>query len=211
MAWWVVAASAVGAVVGEVVKVGYFYEPQPIFAGVARSFFDTESDSFAWFPQDSGDRVLAKLDQGDLDLAFIGSSPFSKGASRGVEAVAVFIQYIIEGSEALVLRRDETESPLDLEGKVIGVPFGSTAHYHLGFTQALNPSVSFEQVDLGPAAIVEAYDAGLIDGAFIWDAGLNAKDHIRANGGFTLLDSGLYDQWGKPTFMVAVAQEPGRE
>ena len=188
----------------ETVRVGYFSEPQPFVAGIAREWFDTADDDFAFFNQQSGYWVNAKLDQGDLDIAFLGSNPFAVGAARGVDSVLFYVQYVIGDSEALVMRSDGVESPLDLEGKTVGVPFGSTTHYHLAYTATLNPSVSFEQVNLQPGEIIAQYDAGAIDGAFIWDAGVDAKNHIIDHGGFQLLSSGLYETWGKPTSMVCV-------
>ena len=189
----------------ETVRVGYFTEPQPFVAGIAREWFDTADDDFAFFNQPSGSLARAKLDQGDLDIAFLGSYPFAVGAARGVAATAFYVQYVIGDSEALVMRRDGVESPLDLEGKTVAVPFDSTAHYHLAYTATLNPSVNFTMVNLEDKEIIERYDALAIDGAFIWEAGADAKNHILDNSGFQLLSSGLYETWGKPTSMVCVA------
>ncbi|KAH8063959.1 NMT1-like protein [Aureococcus anophagefferens] len=147
----------------ETVRVGYFSEPQPFVAGIAREWFDTADDDFAFFNQQSGYWVNAKLDQGDLDIAFLGSNPFAVGAARGVAATSFYVQYVIGDSEALVMRRDG--------------------------------------VNLQPGEIIGGA-AGAIDGAFIWDAGVDAKNHIIDNGGFQMLSSGLYEVWGKPTSMV---------
>ena len=84
----------------ETVRVGYFSEPQPFVAGIAREWFDTADDDFAFFNQQSGYWVNAKLDQGDLDIAFLGSNPFAVGAARGVAATSFYVQYVIGDSEA---------------------------------------------------------------------------------------------------------------
>ena len=64
--------------------------------------------------------------------------------------------------------RPGIKSPMDLDGRTFGCPFGSTAHYHMMFIQTLFPDVRFDIIDLNGLNPLDLYDAGTIDGAFVW-------------------------------------------
>ena len=135
------------------------------------------------------------MDQGDLEISIIGSNPFTIAAARGVDYRAVYVSYNIEESERLMVRTS-VKNPLDLDGTTIACYFDSTAHYHLSYVAALNPSLKFTMVDLGAAEIMARWDDGTIDGAYIW---LEAMDHIEANGGYALYTSAMFATWSKAT------------
>ena len=90
------------------------------------------------------------------------------------------------------------ESPQDLKGKKIGVPFVSTTHFHMLFALeqfGIEPT-EVELLNLQPNAIAAAWERGDIDAAFIWDPALS---RIKKNGK-VLITSGDLSNWGKATF-----------
>ena len=159
---WTVAAAASA----EVVRLGYFGEAQPFQVACARGWFDFSDVTVACLPQASGNYVVAKLDEGDLDVALLGSTPAAMGVARGVDITNFYVAHE-KGSSQGLLVRPGIKSPMDLDGRTFGCPFGSTAHYHMMFIQTLFPDLRFELTNCNPTC-PDLYDAGTIDGAFVW-------------------------------------------
>lgn len=84
--------------------------------------------------------MSSRLDSLQLDLAAIGSTPWSQAVARGVDAQEIYtIQYMGE-SQGIYVRPNDVEygyegivTPYDLRNRTVGVPFGSTTHYQLLF------------------------------------------------------------------------------
>ena len=74
----------------------------------------------------------------------------------------------MKGTSQGLLVRPEIGSPLDMKDKTFGTPYGSTAHYHMMYIQTLFPDVRFDIIDLNGLNPLDLYDAGTIDGAFVW-------------------------------------------
>ena len=159
---WTLAAAASA----EVVRLGYFGEAQPFQVACARGWFDFSDVTVACLPQASGNYVVAKLDEGDLEVALLGSTPAAMGLARGVDIKNIYVAHE-KGSSQGLLVRPGIKSPMDLDGRTFGCPFGSTAHYHMMFIQTLFPDVRFELTNCNPTC-PDLYDAGTIDGAFVW-------------------------------------------
>ena len=159
---WTLAAAASA----EVVRLGYFGEAQPFQVACARGWFDFSDVTVACLPQASGNYVVAKLDERDLEVALLGSTPVAMGVARGVDINNFYVAHE-KGSSQGLLVRPGIKSPMDLDGRTFGCPFGSTAHYHMMFIQTLFPDVRFELTNCNPTC-PDLYDAGTIDGAFVW-------------------------------------------
>ena len=160
---WTLAAAASA----EVVRLGYFGEAQPFQVACARGWFDLADVTVACLPQASGGYVVAKLDEGDLEVALLGSTPAAFAVARGVDIKNIYVAHE-KGSSQGLLVRPEIQSPPDLDGRTFGTPFGSTAHYHMMYIQTLFPDVRFDIIDLNGLNPLDLYDAGTIDGAFVW-------------------------------------------
>ena len=82
-------ATGVSGATRRTVRFGYFKESQPILVGARYGWYHTTIDSidyrFEFYPQSSGGRALKKLDNGELDMAALGSSPWAFAISRGVQ------------------------------------------------------------------------------------------------------------------------------
>jgi taurine transport system substrate-binding protein len=148
--------------------------------------------------------VIAALASGSVQLAMAGSSPIAAGVSRGLNLELIWIVEDIASAEALVVRDGAgIAAPQDLRGKRLGVPFASTTHFHTLFALeqfGIDPR-EVELRHLQPPEIVEAWENGEIDAAFVWDPALG---RIKRNG-TVLITSGQLSNWGKATFDGLIA------
>lgn len=156
-----------------------------------------------WKKFDSGAGILTALAAGDVDIANIGSAPFSIAASRGLPVKVFYIAAILGTSEALIIRNDRYSSG-GLTGKKIAVPFTSTAHYSLLAALAhLNiDEKSVQLINLRPAEIVAAWEREDIDAAYVWEPALS---QLKASGQILMSGRDMSAR-GKPTYDLWVAE-----
>jgi taurine transport system substrate-binding protein len=188
------------------VTIGY----QPIYnpwkaAIAAGAFEEATGYDITWRKFASGGKVIAALASGSVQLAMAGSSPIAAGVSRGLNLELVWIIEDIASAEALVVREGSgITAPQDLRGKRLGVPFASTTHFHTLFALeqfGIDPK-DVHLRHLQPPEIVEAWEKGEIDAAFVWDPALG---QIKRSGN-VLITSGQLSNWGKATFDGLVAE-----
>ncbi|WP_025770043.1 taurine ABC transporter substrate-binding protein [Thioalkalivibrio sp. HK1] len=152
----------------------------------------------------SGTEVINAMASGSVDISLNGSSPTAAGYSRGVDLQVIYVYDNINDAEALVVD-DTIVAPQDLKGKKIGVPFGSTTHFHMMFALeqfGMSPR-DLDVLDMSPPDMVAAWERGDINGGFVWDPALGAMKKK----GRILLTSGDLSNWGKATFDAMVARK----
>ncbi|MCP4328621.1 MAG: taurine ABC transporter substrate-binding protein [Alphaproteobacteria bacterium] len=182
------------------VTIGYqqIYNPWKV-AIAAGEFEKATGYKINWRGFDSGSKVITAMASGDVHIALAGSSPIAAGVSRGLPIQLFWITEDIAAAEALVVRNGSgINSPQDLKGKKLGVPFVSTTHFHTLFALeqfGIEPE-EVKVLNMQPNAIAAAWERGDIDAAFIWDPALG---RIK-NTGKVLVTSGLLSSWGKATF-----------
>ena len=157
-----------------------------------------------FFKFTSGTEVINAMASGSIDISLNGSSPTAAGYSRGVDMQVIYIYDNINNAEALVVN-DKISAPQDLKGKTIGVPFGSTTHFHMMFALeqfGISPK-EVNVLDMSPPDMVAAWERGDIDGGFVWDPALGRMKEK----GHVLLTSGELSNWGKATFDAMVARK----
>ena len=187
------------------VTIGFQLVYNPWKAAIAAGAFeDATGYDILWRKFDSGGEVIAALASGSVQLAMAGSSPIAAGVSRGLNLELFWIVEDIASAEALVVREGSgIAAPQDLRGARLGVPFASTTHFHTLF--ALEQfGIAPREVriqHLQPPEIVEAWERGDIDAAFVWDPALG---RIKRSGK-VLITSGQLSNWGKATFDGVVA------
>ena len=98
----VAAAAAAAQNCSRIVRVGTFDQATPYALAPATRWLDDERACFAYYRQPSGARALELLGRGDLDLAFMGSMPWSNAVARGAGVTAVSVLMDIKSSEGLV-------------------------------------------------------------------------------------------------------------
>lgn len=160
--------------------------------------------SIEFFQFTSGTEVINAMASGSIDISLNGSSPTAAGVSRGVDMEVIYVYDNINNAEALVVN-DMIAAPQDLKGKTIGVPFGSTTHFHMMFALeqlGISPK-DVNVLDMSPPDMVAAWERGDIDGGFVWDPALGRMKEK----GHVLLTSGDLSNWGKATFDAMVARK----
>lgn len=181
------------------INVATFGDPSTLKIGWAEGWFDQETGVTSNFKTfDSGADVILAMASGDLDIASLGSTPTAVALSRGIDLKIVAIEMDLGDNEALIVNKT-IQSVADLKGKKIGVPFGSTAHYHLMRVLQLYDlkESDLTVIDMGAMEAAGAFKGGLIDGAWIWDPGYSA---MIKSGGHVLMASGTVGKMGYPTW-----------
>lgn len=152
----------------------------------------------------SGAEIFAAIASGDVEVGYVGSSPFAAAASRGLDIKAFYLSSISGIDEALVVRNGSgIETLNDLKGKKLAAAPVSTDHYQL---LALIKSLGLSEKDVQVFAIpqpeiVASYNRGDIDGGFVWDPALT---ELKKNGKVLVTSKEVADK-GAPTFSAWVA------
>ncbi|SEJ63996.1 taurine ABC transporter substrate-binding protein [Pseudomonas sp. NFR16] len=158
----------------------------------------TGSD-ISWRKFDNGADVITAIASGDVQIGYLGSSPLTAAATRKVPVETFLIATQIGAAEALVARNDSgINSPQDLVGKKVAVPFVSTGHYSLLAALKhwnIDPA-KVTIVNLAPPAIAAAWKRGDIDATYVWDPALGVAKET----GKVLITSGELAKVGAPTF-----------
>lgn len=159
-----------------------------------------------WKKFDTGADVVNALASGDVSIGNIGTSPLAAATSRNLPIEVFLIVAKLGRSEALVVRNNSNiQSPQDLVGKTIAVPFVSTAHYSL-LSALKHWNIDESQVkivNLRPPEISAAWERGDIDATYVWEPALSKA----ALAGKVLTDSKQVADWGAPTFDVWVVRK----
>lgn len=151
-----------------------------------------------WRMYDTGVEIMKALAAGDIQLGEVGSSPFTAAATLGQDVRLLWVSGDIHNAEALVVRNGMgIEKFSDLRDKTVAAPRLSTSHYQL--FAALTESRLMRDVKLltlKPAEIRAAWDAGTLDGAWLWNPVL---ERLKGNGK-VLMSAAQSAQRGYPTF-----------
>lgn len=187
------------------VVVGYQSDALPSSVGIANGdFAKTTGYQIDFRKFNSGADVLAAIASGDVQVGYVGSSPFAAATSRGLDVKAFYLASISGLDEALVVRNGSgIQSVKDLRGKKLAAAPVSTDHYQL---LALIKSQGLTEKDvqvltIPQPEIVAAYNRGDIDGGFVWDPALT---ELKKNGK-VLVTSKEVAESGAPTFSAWVA------
>ncbi len=174
-------AAFVPAAHAKEVVVGYQQIVGPFLSAIADGRFDAALEDagyeLEWRQFTSGGDISTALASGDVPVGVIGSTGIAAASTRGVELELFWILDDIGHSEQLVAREGSgIESPADLVGKTVGVPFVSTAHFHLlvGLEQVWGISPREVSIlNMQPPQIVAAWQRGDIDAAYVWPPALS--------------------------------------
>ena len=157
-----------------------------------------------WNLFDSGGSVNEAVAAGSVDIGLVGSSPTSRGLSSGLEYQVPWIFDVIGDAEALVVKGDVGIA--DLAGKTIATPFASTSHFSLlaALKDAGVDESSVNIIDSEPDAILAAWQAGQIDGAYVWNPTLA---ELVGDGGTVLVSSAELATKGYTTYDLAIVTD----
>ena len=187
------------------VVIGYQTDAQPASVAIANGEFAKATGFKIDFRRfNSGAEIFAAIASGDVQIGYVGSSPFAASVSRGLDVKAFYVANISGVDEALVVRNGSGINSLaDLKGKKLAAAPVSTDHYQL---LALIKSLGLSEKDVQVFAIpqpdiVAGYNRGDLDGGFVWDPALS---ELKKNGR-VLITSKEVAERGAPTFSAWVA------
>ncbi len=199
----VLAGAAVAA--DKKVVVGYQTDALPSSLAIANGEFVKATGYQIDFRKfNSGADVLTAIASGDVQVGYVGSSPYAAATSRGLDVKGFYLASISGTDEALVVRNGSGINSLaDLKGKKLAAAPVSTDHYQL---LALIKSQGLTEKDVQVFAIpqpeiVAAYNRGDIDGGFVWDPALT---ELKKNGKVLVTSKDVAEK-GAPTFSAWVA------
>ncbi len=129
-----------------------------------------------WLQFSSGTEVNLAIESGSVDLGLGGNCSSAIAVARGMNVEVICIHDIIGDNEALVVRRNVNLNTVkDLVGKKVGVPFGSTTHYHLMVALRLanvDPA-TVEILDMNCSDVLVAFKRGDLDAGYVWEPTLS--------------------------------------
>ena len=200
-----ITGASLASAADKTVVVGYQTDALPSSLGIANGDFDKATGFKIDFRKfNSGADVFAAIASGDVQVGYVGSSPYAAATSRGLDVKAFYLASISGTDEALVVRNGSgINSVKDLKGKKLAAAPVSTDHYQL---LALIKSQGLTEKDVQVFAIpqpeiVAAYNRGDIDGSFVWDPALT---ELKKNGKVLVTSKQVAEQ-GAPTFSAWVA------
>ncbi|HHL20674.1 MAG TPA: taurine ABC transporter substrate-binding protein [Aliiroseovarius sp.] len=170
----------------EEITVGYFLEwPMPFqFAKVMGTYEDAMGVTINWRSFDTGTAMSAAMASGDVQISVSqGVPPFVVATSAGqdLQAVDVAVSYADNDNCVVAeeLEIDKTNAK-ELEGKRVGVPIGTAAHY--GFLKQMDhfgvDINTMEIVDMAPPDGAAAFAQGNLDMVCGWGGALRRmKEH----------------------------------
>ena len=176
----------VQAASAEEITVGYFLEwPMPFqYAKVMGTYEDAMGVTINWRSFDTGTAMSAAMASGDVQISVSqGVPPFVVATSAGqdLQAVDVAVSYADNDNCVVAenLEIDKTNAK-ELEGKRVGVPIGTAAHY--GFLKQMEhfgvDINTMEIVDMAPPDGAAAFAQGNLDMVCGWGGALRRmKEH----------------------------------
>lgn len=164
--------------------------------------------NITWTDFDSGGKVVQAYASGDIDVALIGNSPsvLAMSPDNSLAVDVVWIHDVIGDAESLIAKDPEVTSLEDLQGELIGVPFGSTAHYSLLqaiLVAGLDPNTDFTVTNLEPSAMPAAWSSDGIAAAWVWQP---TQNELLATGGHLVLSAADTAAAGYPTYDLGTAE-----
>lgn len=206
------AAVALGAIVfttahaaDKKVVVAYQTDALPSSVAIANGEFAKATGVEIDFRKfNSGADIFAAIASGDVQIGYVGSSPYAAATSRGLDVKAFYLASISGIDEALVVRNGSGINSLaDLKGKKLAAAPVSTDHYQL---LALLKKQGLSEKDVQVFAIpqpeiVAGFNRGDLDGGFVWDPALT---ELKKNGKVLITSKQVAEQ-GAPTFSAWVA------
>ncbi len=169
-------------------------------------FAETMGDNVEIKKFDAGRDINQALMSGSADFGNFGIVPTAVGLTSGNDFKVIYIECLIRGSEALIVREGSgIESIEDLKGKKVAVTVASSGHY--GMMCALEDAGmtldDIELVDMNPANTYAAWERGDIDAAYTWNPTLL---RMANNGGKILVTAGDLAEKGHQTINFHVVR-----
>mgnify|MGYP002525228849 CR=1 FL=1 len=176
----VISTGAMTAANAEDLTVAYFMEwPTPNQFAQSQKIYEEELGiSIKWVSFDAGTAMSAAMASGDVQISFSqGIPPFVVAVSAGQNLQVVDVAVSYSENDNCVVREsleiDKTNTS-ELEGKQVGVPLGTAAHY--GFLKQMVhfgvDTSTMRIVDMAPSDGAAAFASGNLDMVCGWGGAL---------------------------------------
>jgi len=162
------------------ITVGYFLEwPTPNqFAQVKKIYNEKLGVNVKWVSFDAGTAMSAAMASGNVQISFSqGIPPFVVAASAGQDLQVVDVAVSYSENDNCVVRTSleiDKTNVKELEGKQVGVPLGTAAHY--GFLKQMDyfgvNTSTMKIVDMAPPDGAAAFASGNLDMVCGWGGSL---------------------------------------
>ena len=170
----------------EEITVGYFLEwPMPFqYAKVKGLYDEALGMKVNWKSFDAGTAMSAAMASGDVHISVSqGVPPFVVATSAGQDLQVADIAVVYNENDNCVVKAEleiDKDSAEELEGKKVGVPIGTAAHY--GFLKQMEhfgiDVSTMEVVDMAPPDGAAAFAQGSLDMVCGWGGSLQRmKEH----------------------------------
>ncbi|MEM7177654.1 MAG: ABC transporter substrate-binding protein [Pseudomonadota bacterium] len=180
------AISTNAAKAADEITVGYFLEwPMPFqYAKVKGTYDDEMGVKVNWVSFDTGTAMSAAMASGDVQMAVSqGVPPFVVATSAGQDLQIIDVAVSYADNDNCVVKSEleiDKDTAKELEGKKVGVPIGTAAHY--GFLKQMAhfgvDISSMEIVDMAPPEGAAAFAQGNLDMVCGWGGALRRmKEH----------------------------------
>jgi ABC-type nitrate/sulfonate/bicarbonate transport system substrate-binding protein len=165
---------------------------------------DAEDEQIRLVPKfaDSGTESMFKFFTGEVDVAYMGLTPFVLGVAYGLPIRIVAIAQELHTSHGIVLKQD---SILDRKENIkIGTVFGSSGHY-LAHKWMQKEDLDISFVNLTTSEQKEAFEYGFLDGVAVWEPHLSLLEQM---GGQCVYDTSELDT---PIYNIIAASDSAIE
>jgi len=147
---------------------------------------------------DSGTESMFQFFTGEVDVAYMGLTPFVLGVAYGLPIKIVAVAQELNTSHGIILKQD---SILDKKENIkIGTVFGSSGHY-LAHKWMQQEDLDISFVNLSTSEQKEAFEYGFLDGVAVWEPHLSLLENI---GGQCVFDTSDLDT---PVYNIIAASE----
>jgi len=182
----VVTVASTSTASAEELTVAYFLEwPTPNQFAQTKKIYDKELGlDIKWVSFDAGTAMSAAMASGDVQISFSqGIPPFVVAASAGQDLQVVDVAVSYSENDNCVVRSSleiDKSNVKELEGKQVGVPLGTAAHY--GFLKQMDHfgvnTSTMKIVDMAPPDGAAAFASGNLDMVCGWGGSLRRmKEH----------------------------------
>lgn len=161
---------------------------------------DSEGEQVHLTPKfaDSGTESMFQFFTGELDVAYMGLTPFVLGVAYGLPIKIVAVAQELHKSHGIVLRQNSILEEKD--NLKIGTVFGSSGHY-LAHKWMKQEGLDISFVNISTSEQKEAFEYGFLDGVAVWEPHLSLLENM---GGQCIFDTSDLD---KPVYNIIAASE----
>lgn len=147
---------------------------------------------------DSGTESMFKFFTGEVDVAYMGLTPFVLGVAYGLPIKIVAVAQELNTSHGVVLKRNSILE--EKENIKIGTVFGSSGHY-LAHKWMQREGLDISFVNLSTSEQKEAFEYGFLDGVAVWEPHLTLLENM---GGQCVFDTSDLET---PIYNIIAASE----